>query len=782
MTDVAKSGADASPAPEAGFKRPSLLLGGAHLAALWALAFAQPMLDLLGENPDFFVARGNSSGQIILYALVLTLVPPLIGLALEALVRLVNRDAQWYLHLFLVGLLGACFILQLIKNHLEWPAGILIAVSIAVSAAGVFLYARWRFPQAFMDVLSAAPIVILILFFGFSSTSRLVLPREQPDPVDVSITKPAPVVMVVFDEFPTGSLITPEGKVDGTRYPAFAELAAHSTWFKDATAAGAYTPLALPAIFSGEKPNHENLPIASDHPHSIFTLLGGSYDLRVMEAATRICPDELCPDEGNSARDGSTSDLFSDLNVVSRYLLLPESLTRSLPDISNSFSGFTETDQIDTDAESRVTGLSDDETGEAASGTTGDTASTGATGATGEETPPERTGQGAARKLGRLFALESSADEFERVGEFNENLTPGQRETLDLIHIEKPHYPWRHIPNGQRYSNLTAEWSGLLPNDGPWMAPPPIVDIAMQRHLFEVGYTDTLLARIIARLKETGLWNEALIVVTADHGAAFQSKVPRRTAVPENMGEIAPVPLFIKSPGQTRPEVTEERTCATDILPRIADELGIAYPWEKASCDPDQVTVVNSPNGEGTTTVAKMLEQRDKELVDRIQRVFGTGHGWGPYYRFGPHNELIGKRVRNLNVLPLKRWRAQPDERNAVKNYDPTAPTLRGLLQRGITERFGEKRVLAVAVDGRIEAVGWTFKDGTGRGPGYSILLPPESLTAGFNRVDIYLLEDDGQRLRQVYDGSKPLPPEVITKQNRERAEFREEIGLTDGS
>ena len=58
----------------------------------------------------------------------------------------------------------------------------------------------------------------------------------------------------------------------------------------------------------------------------------------------------------------------------------------------------------------------------------------------------------------------------------------------------------------------------------------------LQRHLLEVGYTDTLLAQIIKRLKQTGLWERAMVVVTADHGAAFQSKVPRRAATSENMG------------------------------------------------------------------------------------------------------------------------------------------------------------------------------------------------------------------------------------------------------
>jgi len=778
VTDAAKSGAETGSGDDPRFKRPSLFLGAAHLAALWALAFVQPMLDLLGQNPDFFVARGNSSGQIILYALVLTFAVPLICLGIEALVRLFSRDAQWYLHLALMGLFGACFILQLIKGHLEWPAGVLIAISVILAAAGVVLYARWRFPQAFMDVLSIAPIVILIIFFGFSSTSRLVLPREQPDPVDVTIANPVPVVMVVFDEFPVGSLMTPDDRIDGSRYPAFADLAGHSTWYRNTSAAGAYTPLAVPAIFSGQQPNQDDLPIASDYPHSIFTLLGKSYKLRVMEAATRICPDTLCPEEDNSSEDDSTSDLFSDLWVVSRYLLLPDSMTRNLPDVSNSFAGFTESDEVDTNAESEVTGLTSDGGPTGSSGPTGATGTTGTTG----DTQPERSGQGAARKLGRLFALESSADEFERVGEFNAKLKTGQQETLDLIHIEKPHYPWRHIPNGQRYSNLTAEWSGLLPNDGPWMAPPEIVNIALQRHLLEVGYTDTLLAQIIKRMKQTGLWNRALFVVTADHGAAFQSKVPRRAATPDNMGEIASVPLFVKSPGQTEPEVTDQRTCTTDILPMISDELGIDYPWKKTVCDPDKVTVVNSPSGEGTSTPEAMLKQRQKRLINRIQLVFGTGQGWGPFYRFGPHKELIGKPVKNLDVLPLKRWRASPDERNAVKNYDPTAPTLRGLLQRGVTDRIPEKSVLAVAVKGRIQAVGWTFKDGTGRGPGYSILLPPEALRAGFNQVDIYQVKDDGRKLRLIYDGSKRLPAELVAKQNRQRAEFRKELGLDDGS
>src|SRR3712207_9400270 len=44
------------------------IFGGAHLAVLWAFAFAQPLLDLLGKAPDFFVARQNTAGDIVLFS------------------------------------------------------------------------------------------------------------------------------------------------------------------------------------------------------------------------------------------------------------------------------------------------------------------------------------------------------------------------------------------------------------------------------------------------------------------------------------------------------------------------------------------------------------------------------------------------------------------------------------------------------------------------------------------------------------------------------------------
>ena len=48
-----------------------------ELAVLCAFAIAQPLFELLGENPEFFAVRGSPSGDIVLFAVGLVLVPPL---------------------------------------------------------------------------------------------------------------------------------------------------------------------------------------------------------------------------------------------------------------------------------------------------------------------------------------------------------------------------------------------------------------------------------------------------------------------------------------------------------------------------------------------------------------------------------------------------------------------------------------------------------------------------------------------------------------------------------
>ena len=673
--------------------RPSLLVGSGHLAALWALAFAEPLFDLLGRNPDFFVARGNSSWDIVWFSLVFTLVPPLAMLALEAVAIRIDRGLRWSLHLGLVALLSAAIALQVLKHVADGPAGVLIAFALAVGCLAAAAYARTRFLRSVADVLIPAPLVVLAVFLLFSDASKLVLPQSEAKAASVRIDSRTPVVEVIFDEFPLGTMMNPDGRIDASRFPAFAQLAARSTWYRGATTVAGFTPRAVPAIMTGRLPGEDTLPISSDQPDSIFTLLGGTYRMNVMENATDICPNGLCGDEGRSGTESGLGSLFSDLRVVSEHLLLPDGIAEHLPSVDQTFGSFANS------ANSQPARLRN----------AGD---------------PDRV----AVALGQ-----TTGDETVRMAQFEAGLRGGR--TLNLIHVEKPHYPWNHFPDGTKFSNLSGEFGDVFSEDGSWDGPTSLTNLALQRHMLESGFTDHLLGSLIARLRADGLWNRALIIVTADHGGAVIAHDKRRNPTPTNMGQVAPVPLFVKAPGQARPRVVDRHVCTTDVLPMTARMLGIDYPWRPWPCPAETVSVANSPSG-GRSLPFEAVERLRGEYVDRIARLFGAGTGWDPVLRFLPNQELIGRRVSSIATADEPAGSASLDDPSRLRDVNPRAPVVLASLLRGSLSGVGAGTPLAAAVDGRIAAVGRSFSATDGMR--FSLLVPPGRLRRGDNAVELY--------------------------------------------
>ena len=50
-----------------------------------------------------------------------------------------------------------------------------------------------------------------------------------------------------------------------------------------------------------------------------------------------------------------------------------------------------------------------------------------------------------------------------------------------------------------------------------------MANLERQRHLLQASYTDRLVGQILQRLEEVGVYDDAAIVVTADHGIAFSA-------------------------------------------------------------------------------------------------------------------------------------------------------------------------------------------------------------------------------------------------------------------
>ena len=96
--------------------------------------------------------------------------------------------------------------------------------------------------------------------------------------------------------------------------------------------------------------------------------------------------------------------------------------------------------------------------------------------------------------------------------------------TLNVLHIELPHEPWVYRRDGRQVSNELGVPGNL--NDS-WVGTPAVVAANHRRYLDQVDYMDTLVGRLRKRLEP--IWDDALVVLVADHGVAFE---PNRLAEP----------------------------------------------------------------------------------------------------------------------------------------------------------------------------------------------------------------------------------------------------------
>ena len=254
---------DAEPALEAVRRGwPSPLVAGAHLAVLWAFAVAQPLFDALAGSAEFFVARDNTSSDIVILSLVVTLVPPLALTAVELVASLIWPPLGRALHVVFVAVLGAAVVVGVLERIVANESVVLGPAAAVAGAAIGTGYVRAAAVRRFLTVLIPAPAIFLAVFLLFSPVSELVLGHEAAA-AGTSVQSDTPVVLVIFDELPTISLMDAGGQIDAASYPSFGALAATSTWYRNATTVADGTFVAVPAILTGRSPRSGCRPPAS---------------------------------------------------------------------------------------------------------------------------------------------------------------------------------------------------------------------------------------------------------------------------------------------------------------------------------------------------------------------------------------------------------------------------------------------------------------------------------------------------------------------------------------
>jgi hypothetical protein len=351
---------------------------------------------------------------------------------------------------------------------------------------------------------SPAPLVFALLFVTVSPVGKLVVggggagPAQAVVPADAR----APVVMLFLDEFPLRSLLDSRGRIDRRVYPNFARLADQSTWYRNATGVGPFTPDAVPAMLTGRYPSRpEVAPSYREYPGNLFTWLSASYEVSASESVTQLCPPRVCADPAAGGSQTGWPTLARDLEGVWLKIASPR---RADDNPAAQFS-------------------------EAAAGD-GDQAG-------------DTSGQGPKFRFDQLRANQPA-----RFAKFLQQLRPSDRPTLTFLHLLMPHQPFRYLPSGARYVYPPINFG--YDRKAGWTTQPVPVQLGLQRHLLQVAYTDRLVGEVLDRLKAQGLYDRALVIVTADHGNSFTPGHIQRLLQPGNAHELLWVPLFIKTPHQ----------------------------------------------------------------------------------------------------------------------------------------------------------------------------------------------------------------------------------------
>ncbi len=344
----------------------------------------------------------------------------------------------------------------------------------------------------------------------------------------------------------------------------------------------------------------------------------------------------------------------------------------------------------------------------------------------------------------------------ERLEGFFAQIKPG-KPTFYMKHVLLPHGPYQYLPSGKQTRN---GYQDPVPGmNGPTgFGDRFLTQHNQQRLQLQTAYTDFQLGNLFRRMVRNGTFDQALIVLVADHGFAFEVGVKdRRTVTRRNIDEIAPVPLFVKAPGQRRGRTLGNYARTIDVVPTIADVLNVKMPYRadgrsafsRAVRRRRFVRMLRRDFRGAITISARRIEARRRANVRAKLRLFGSGDLRTLYTGIGPNRSLLGRNAADLKPAGLGKVRASvsgaPAYR-AVRASSLIVPAQIGGRLRG--GRRGAKRDIAVAVNGRIEAVGRTFYLRGTRRESFAVNVPEASLRQGRNTVEVF--EVSRGRLRLI--------------------------------
>lgn len=691
-----------------GLRTPAL--DALHLFVLTAFGVAQPLYDRLGERSSFLVDKGIRSPAVLILIASVSLIFPATLVLIEWLARrFIGRRAHEAVHAIFLLVLISLIALPIWKINEVFTGSTALTAAILSAAAIVVMYFWQPLVRTILTVASPGIVVFPAALIFFSSVTGRFFP---PARVHVDRFEPSPVIVLVFDEFCGSSLMRPDRTIDAERFPNFAELSRSATWFRNAAAVHPDTSHALPAILSGKYPSTGWIPTPLDLPQNLFTVLEstGGYELAAFEPVSSLAPHEK---EGLVFHSPSTweqlSTLADALGRVYLFHLVPQEYFRQLPPVPPLWFNLRDTTRVD---------------------------------------PSMRRG------VFRYGWGERRDDQFNH---FLSTLDDSGTPLLAFMHILLPHVPWCYLPSSRRYSEDGDSWDLLNFNTHNeiidyWGLDELIIAQSQLRYLLQLEYTDRQIGRLIERLKETGLYDRSLLIVTADHGVSFRTGEARRKISQGNLSDIQSVPMFVKRPGQVEGGISDRHVETIDLFPTITDVLGIHLPdpvdgWSLFNeSRPDRKEHKFLVELEPRKTDPAILVNSDVPKL--LHERFGSSSDRARMFRIGPHPELVGRRLEDCTRA------SEPGPQLTMIRYsdsvDDDPEKLIPCFFEGTVKLPAPPEkpvVLAVVVNGVIQATTRTYdlKDLRDR---FAALVPEGAFHSGQNDVQFHVVTGEQDQLR----------------------------------
>jgi phosphoglycerol transferase MdoB-like AlkP superfamily enzyme len=103
------------------------------------------------------------------------------------------------------------------------------------------------------------------------------------------------------------------------------------------------------------------------------------------------------------------------------------------------------------------------------------------------------------------------------------------------------------------------------------------------RYIQSISYADKAVGELVAELKEDGLYDNSIIILAGDHTAmskdtlkdADEKLLKELIGRPYNQSDLQRVGMVIHLPGQTKPALSKSTLGTADVMPTIADLVGL---------------------------------------------------------------------------------------------------------------------------------------------------------------------------------------------------------------